>query len=76
MTEAQQKWVDKRILELKSTIERKWPLSQSDWNSLADTIAKIVDMAKGNAEVRRALFDFIEPYQKKAEEEMKGNRHE
>lgn len=72
MTEAQQKWVDKRISELKSTIERKWPLSQSDWNSLADTIAKIVDMAKGNSEVRKALFDVVEQYEIK-EREMKKN---
>lgn len=70
MTEAQQKWIDNIKNQLKSEIEKRWPLSQNDWDKIAITIGEVIEKAGGNIEVRNTLFDFIEPYQKRAEKPM------
>lgn len=64
----QQEWTQKKCDQLKEYIEKNFPLSEEQWESVAEYIGKVVELAKGNAEVRSALFDTVEPYQKKAEE--------
>ena len=68
MNEKQQKWINGKIEFMKMRIETNWPLSDEQWDSVADYIEKVVNLSKGNAEVRSALFDVIEPYQIRAEE--------
>ena len=64
----QQEWTQKKCDQLKEYIEKNFPLSEEQWESVAECISKVVELAKGNTEVRSALFDTVEPYQKKAEE--------
>lgn len=68
MNEEQKKWTQSKCDSLKTYIEQYFPLSDEQWESVANYITKIVALAKGSAEVRSALFDTIEPYQKSAEE--------
>jgi len=67
----QQEWTQKKCDQLKEYIEKNFPLSEEQWESVAEYISKVVELAKGNTEVRSALFDTVEPYQKKVEEIMK-----
>lgn len=67
MNEKQIDWTLNKCNELKDYMESHWPLSEEQWESVADYIEKVVNLAKGNEEVRSALFDLIEPYQKRAE---------
>lgn len=64
----QQEWTQKKCDQLKEYIGKNFPLSEEQWESVAEYIGKVVELAKGNTEVRGALFDTVEPYQKKAEE--------
>ena len=64
----QQEWMQKKCGQLKEYMENSFPLSDEQWESVAEFIDKVVSLAKGNKEVRSALFDTVEPYQKKAEE--------
>lgn len=68
MNNEQKSWTQSKCDELKQYIDQHFPLSEAQWDSVADYIKKIVDLAKGNGEVRGMLFDLIEPYQRKAEE--------
>ena len=68
----QQQWTQNKCEQLKTYLEQSFPLTQEQWESVADYITKIVDMAKGNAEVRKAFFDVVEQYEIK-EREMKKN---
>lgn len=74
MNSEQQKWTADKCNQLKQYINQYFPLSDEQWESVADYIAKIVDLAKGNAEVRTALFDTVGPYQKKSEEILIAQR--
>lgn len=68
MNEEQKKWTQSKCSDLKQYMDQHLPLSEEQWESVAEYISKVVDLAKGNVEVRNALFDVIEPYQKRAEE--------
>lgn len=68
MDAKQKEWTQKKCDQLKEYIEKNFPLSEEQWESVAEFIDKVVSLAKGNTEVRSALFDVAEPYQKKAEE--------
>lgn len=68
MNEAQKKWTEEKCNNLQEYFNQHWPLSDAQWESVADYIEKVVNLAKGNAEVRSALFDVVEVYQRKAEE--------
>ena len=70
MNNKQIDWTLNRCNELKDYMESRWPLSEKQWESVSDYIEKVVDMAKGNAEVRNTLFDLVEAYQKQAEREL------
>ena len=72
MNEKQIEWTLDRCNELKDYMESHWPLSEKQWESVDKYIAEVVDLAKGNEEVRNALFDMVEPYQKQAEKELKS----
>lgn len=67
MNEEQKKWTQSKCDGLKQYMDQHFPLSDEQWESVADYIEKVVNLAKGNTEVRSALFDLIEPYQKRAE---------
>lgn len=66
MNEQQQKWLDSKIKFMQEQIERNWPLSDAQWSVIAETIDKIIAQSKNNVEVRKALHDFIEVYDRKA----------
>lgn len=68
MNDKQKEWAQSKRSDLKQYMDQHFPLSDEQWESVAEYIAKVVDLAKGNAEVRDSLFDVIEPYQKRAEE--------
>lgn len=72
MNEKQIEWTLKKCNELKDYMEGHWPLSDEQWVSVANYIETVVNLAKGNEEVRNALFDLIEPYQKQAEKEQRN----
>ena len=66
MNEQQTKWLNEKIKFMQDQIEKNWPLSDSQWSVIADTIEKIITQSKNNVEVRKALHDFIEVYDRKA----------
>ena len=68
MNVKQQEWTQKKCDQLKEYIKSNFPLSEEQWESVSEYISKVVELSKGNTEVRSALFDTVEPYQKKAEE--------
>lgn len=74
MDAKQQKWTRDKCDQLRQYIENYFPLSEKQWESVENYIDKIVELAKGNKEVRSALFDTVEPYQKKAEELFESER--
>lgn len=69
MNDKQKAWTQSKCGELKQYMDQHWPLSDEQWQSVADYIEKVVNLSKGNTEVRNALFDVIEPYQIRAEKE-------
>ena len=75
MNEKQMAWTKSKCNELKQYIDKHFPLSDEQWESVVNYIEKIVNLSKGSIEVRAALFDLVEPYQKKAEELMRANGH-
>lgn len=70
MNDKQKAWTQSKCDGLKQYIDQYSPLSEEQWESVADYIEKVVSLSKDNAEVRNALFDTIEPYQKRAEKEL------
>ena len=72
MDAKQQKWTRDKCDQLRQYIDNYFPLSEEQWESVGNYIEKIVELAKGNKEVRSALFDTVELYQKKAEELLKN----
>lgn len=73
MTEKQQRWVDNHIRNMQEQIESTWPLSESQWERVAETINQIIILSKNNQEVQKALFDFIETYDRRMKEEVRAN---
>ncbi len=67
MDDKQKAWTQSKCDELKQYVDRHWPLSDEQWDSVAEYIEKVVNLSKGNDEVRNAFFDLIQPYQRKAE---------
>lgn len=70
MNDAQKKWTQKKIDAMQQYMESHFPLTDEQWNSVTDTISKIVTEAKGNAEVREMLLDFISAW------DLKGREYE
>lgn len=70
MNDKQRQWTQSKCDELKRYMDQHFPLSDEQWESVADYIEKVVNLAKGNVEVRSALFDVVEIYQRKSEEMM------
>lgn len=70
MNDKQKAWTQSKCDELKHYMDQHWPLSDEQWKSVANYIEKVVNLSKGNTEVRNALFDVIEPYQRLAEKEI------
>ena len=74
MNDKQIEWTLNKCDELKNYMESRWPVSEAQRSEVVDYIGKVVELSKGNAEVRNTLFDLVEAYQKKAEEMLKiGN---
>lgn len=65
MNEKQIKWTKSKCGELEKYIKNHFPLSDEQWESVTDYVKKVVDMSNENAEVRAALFDVIEIYDRK-----------
>lgn len=72
MNEKQQKWINAQCAILKKFLDSVPVLTNEDADVIAGYIVVVSEVAKGyEAEVRSALFDVVEPYQRKAEEMMK-----
>ena len=71
MTPKQKQWTEKQITLIIDPIKRVGPLSMTDeqWEAVNNRIDHVIRLAKGNKEVREALFDAIEPYDKIKKEE-------
>ena len=77
MTQDQQRWTEGRIRLLREEIERKWPLSDRDWESLTEAVGRLIELSKRHQEVRSALFDLLEEYETRERKERmkrKGSR--
>lgn len=75
MNEKQQKWTNTQCNILKSYLDSAPVLSDKVAESVAGYITVVSKVAKGcESEVRSALFDVVEPYQRKTEEMMKNER--
>lgn len=73
MNEEQKRWTDRQCAILKNYLDATPVLSDKVAEEVAGYIAVVSKVAKGcEAEVRSALFDTIEPYQKQAEKELKS----
>lgn len=72
MTKEMEAWLGKVTDQLKEEIERRWPLSDADWEKLTVTLAEIVGKAGGSIEVRDRLFDFVAVYNRKDKERMRS----
>ena len=73
MNEKQQKWINTQCAILKKFLDFIPVLTNEDADVVAGYIAVVSEVATGcEAEVRRALFDVVEPYQRKAEEMMRN----
>ena len=70
MNEEQKRWTDRHCKELKIYLEQHPRLTDAQSEAVIGYIEVIVALSKDNAEVRSALFDLIEPYQKRAEKEL------
>ena len=75
MNEKQQVWTKTQCSILKNYLESAPVLTDEVAESVAGYIAVVSKVAKGcESEVRSALFDVVEPYQRKAEEMMRNER--
>lgn len=71
MNEKQKRWTNTQCAILKNYLDDTPVLSDKVAEEVAGYIAVVSKVAKGcEAEVRSALFDLIEPYQKQAEKEL------
>jgi len=73
MTEVQQKWIKDKQNELDTYIQQHFPMDDSECEYVVDYVSSIVakvrakDENSGN-EVRRALFDVLEKWERKLHE--------
>jgi hypothetical protein len=73
MNEKQQNWTKTQCNILKNYLDSILVLSDKHADAVAGYIAVVSKVAKGcESEVRSALFDVVEPYQRKAEEMMRN----
>ena len=70
MNEEQKRWTDRHCKELKMYLEQCPGLTDAQSESAVGYIEVIVALSKGNVEVRNALFNTVDPYQKRAEKEL------
>ena len=77
MNDKQWKWTKARCNELGIYLKTNSPLSQGQWDSVGGYIEIIVSLSGSskeiNAEVRSALFDVVEPYERKEQERKFAN---
>lgn len=73
MNEKQKEWTKQKQEQLDAYIESHFPLSDEDAEHVVKWVGEIIDMAKGEKddcrdEVRRALFDVLEKWERKLHE--------
>lgn len=72
LNSAQREWIDKKKEFINQQINDKYPLSDSQWQQVADTVDGIIKKAKGHeAEVRKELYDLIEKWDRKAKDDKR-----
>lgn len=72
MNEKQRNWTKTQCAILKNYLDSVPVLSDKVAEAVAGYITVVSQVAKGcESEVRSALFDVVEPFQRKAEEMMK-----
>lgn len=61
LNSAQREWIDKQKNFINQQINNNYPLSDSQWQQVADMVDGIIKKAKGHEEeVRKELHDLIE----------------
>ena len=65
MTAEQERWVYKKIGQLREVADRKWPLSDHEWESLILAAKRIYEKSGKNQEVREALINFLDALNEK-----------
>ena len=67
LNSAQRKWIDKKKEFIDRQINDNYPLKDSQWQQVMNTVDEIIEMAKGHEEeVRKELFDLIEKWDRRA----------
>ena len=74
MNEKQKEWTNRHCNELKAYLDQHPISDSSNAEAVSGYINVIVALSKENREVRAVLFDVIEPFQKRAEEEMRWKK--
>ena len=64
---AQREWIDKKKEFIDQQINDNYPLSDSQWQQVMNTVDEIIKKATGHEEeVRKELFDLIEKWDRRA----------
>ena len=67
LNSAQRKWIDKKKEFIDRQINDNYPLKDSQWQQVMNTVDEIIEMATGHEEeVRKELFDLIEKWDRRA----------
>ena len=70
LNSAQREWIDKQKNFINQQINNNYPLSDSQWQQVTDTVDGIIKKAKGHEEeVRKEMFDLIEKWDRKARDD-------
>ena len=72
LNSAQREWIDKQKNFINQQINNNYPLSDSQWKLVADTVDGIIKKAKGHEkEVRKEMFNLIEKWDRKAKDDKR-----
>ena len=64
-SQAQIVWISHQEEDLKSTIEKNWPLDDSGWDEIASLVEKKMKLARNDPDIRDRFFTILEEYQNK-----------
>lgn len=64
-SQTQLDWIAHQEADLKSTIEKNWPLDDSGWNEIALLVEKKMKLARNDPDIRDRFFTILEEYENK-----------
>lgn len=65
MNEKQKNWIENHCNELKTYLSSHVNLTDNEFAAAVGYVEVVVSLAKGNAEVRSALFDVLEEFDRR-----------